>query len=210
MARGFEVMKYLYDLIKLNLVIIILALLAAFAIQANAGVKADRYKSVIAQKLAEKLRVDLSDQTVEVKLNDVRDNEISNTRAAFDGKALAVVTKDKTELPFQFTARINLNNQQIEDISYRFTEAEEIFAPSIAENNLMQELMTKISKDYDTTNIVISIDGFDTAQLTSNETKYEGIGEVRIGDLEWLKIKFNVVLDSQAQTATRVLYEVQK
>lgn len=203
-------MKYLYDLIKLNLVIITLALLAAFAIQANASVKTDRYKTAIVQKLTEKLRVDLSDQTVQIKLNDVRDNEISKSQAAFDGKALAVVTKDKTELPFQFTALINLNNQSVEDISYRFVEAEEIFAPSIAENDLMQELMTKISKDFDTTNIVISIDGFDTAQLTSNETKYEGIGEVRIGDLEWRKIKFNVVLDSQAKTATQVLYEVQK
>ena len=208
-------MKYLYDLIKLNLVIIILALLAAFAIQANGSVKADRYKSAITQKLTEKLRVDLSDQTVQVKLNDVRDNAISNSEAAFDGKALAVVTKDKTALPFQFTAKVNLNNQQIEDVSYQFVEAEtvedvSVFAPSIVENNLMQGLMTKISKDFDTTNIVISIDGFETAQLTSVETKYEGVGEVRIGDLEWRKIKFNVVLDTQAKTATRVVYEVQE
>ncbi len=203
-------MKYLYDLIKLNALIIILALLAAFAMQANASVKTDRYKTAIVQSLTEKLRADLSDQTVVVKLNDVRDNEISKSEAAFNGKALAVVTKDKTALPFQFTARINLNNQQIEDVSYQFVEAEEVFAPSLAESNLMQELMTKISKDYDTTNIVISIDGFDAAQLTANETKYEGIGEVRIGDLEWRKIKFNVVLDSQGKTATQILYEVQK
>ena len=205
-------MKYLYDLIKLNVVIIILALLAAFAIQASASVKTDRYKTAIVQKLTEKLRVDLSDQTVQVKLNDVRDNEVSKSQAAFDGSALAVVTKDKTALPFQFTARVNLNNQSIEDITYQFveSEADEAFAPSIAESNLMQELMTKISKDYDTTNIVISIDGFDSAQLTATETKYEGIGEVRIGDFEWRKIKFNVVLDLQAKTATQVLYEVQK
>lgn len=205
-------MKYLYDLVKLSFVIVILALISAFAIQANAGVKADQYKSAIAQRLTEKLRVDLSDQTVEVKLNAVRDNEISKSEAAFDGKALAVVKNDKTQLPLQFTAKVNLNSKQIEDISYKFveSEAEEVFAPSIAESNLMQELMSKISKDYKTTNIVISIDGFDTAQLTSSETKYEGIGEVRVGDLEWRKIKFNVVLDSQTNTATRVLYEVQE
>lgn len=203
-------MKYLYDLIKLNVVIIILALLAALAIQANASVKTDRYKTAIVQKLTEKLRVDLSDQTVQVKLSDVRDNEISKSRSAFDGKALAVVTKDKTELPFQFTAKVNLNSQSVEDVSYQFVDAEDAFAPSAAESSLMQELMTKISKDYETTNIVISIDGFDAAQLTSNETKYEGIGEVRIGDFEWRKIKFNVVLDLQAKTATQVLYEVQK
>ena len=70
--------------------------------------------------------------------------------------------------------------------------------------------MTQISKDYSTTNIVISIDGFDAARLASNQTKYEGTGEVRIGDFEWRKIKFNVVLDSQSQTATKILYDVQK
>ena len=203
-------MKYLYDLIKLNILIIILALLFACAIQANASVKVDRYKTAIVQKLTEQLRADLADRTVEVKLNDVRDTEISKSRVDFNGKALAVVINDKTELPFQFTAQVNLSNQIIEDVSYQFIEANSEFAPSLAEDNLMKGLMNEISKDYKTTNIVISIDGFDAAQTTNFQTKYEGIGEVRIGDFEWRKIKFSVVLDSKNGTATRVLYDVQK
>jgi hypothetical protein len=204
-------MKNQYGFRKLNIIIIILAVVAAFSIEANASVKADRYKTAIVQKLTEKLRVDLSDQTVEIKLNDVRSgNEISNARVDFDGKALAVVRDDKTELPFQFTAHVNLAKQSIENIDYKFVEAETEFAPSAAEDNLMKGLMTQISKDYDTTNIVISIDGFDAAKTTSNQTQYEGTGEVRIGDFEWRKIKFNVVLDSQSQTATKILYDVQK
>lgn len=212
MARGFEVMamKYLYDLIKLNIVIIVLALLFAAAIQANGGVRADRYRTVITQKLTEKLRVDLADQSVEVKLNTLDEKEISKTLADIDGNALAVVINDKTALPFQFTAKVNLNDQIVDDIAYRFVDAEADFAPEAAEASLMKELMTKISKDYETTNIVISIDGFDSAALTPAVTKYEGIGEVRIGDFEWRKIKFNVVLDSQNHTATKVLYTVQK
>ena len=204
------VTKSLYDLIKLNIVIVVLALLAAAAIQASGSVRTDRYQAAITQKLTEKLRVDLADQSVQVKLNTVSEKEISNTLADFDGQALAVVVNDKTELPFQFTAKVNLNNQNIEAIEYKFVETEAGFAPSAAEDSLMKELMTKISKDYDTTNIVISIDGFDTAKLTTSETKYQGIGEVRIGDLEWRKIKFDVVLDSQNSTATKVLYSVQK
>lgn len=209
-ARGFEVMKNIYDLIKINIIIIILALLTASVIQANGSVKVDRYKTAIVQKLTEKLRADLADQSVEVKLNAVSDNEISKSEVDFNGRALAVVINDKTELPFEFTAKVNLNNQNIEDVSYQFIAAESEFAPSLAEDKLMKELMRKISKDYATTNIVISIDGFETARLTSNETKYEGIGEVRIGDFEWRKIKFNVVLDLQNQTANRILYDVQK
>ncbi len=204
------VMKYLYDLIKLNIIILVLALLAAAAIQASGAVKADRYQAAITQKLTERLRVDLADQSVEVKLNSVNEREVSNASADFDGQALAVVVNDKTALPFQFTAKVNLNNRNIETVEYRFVDAEAEFAPAAAEDSLTKELMSKISKDFDTTNIVISIDGFDTAKLSTSETKYEGIGEVRIGDIEWRKIKFDVVLDSQNNTATKVLYTVQK
>jgi hypothetical protein len=204
-------MKNRYNLKKLNIVVIVLALFGAAAIETHANVKIDRYKNAIVQKLTEKLRVDLADGTVEVKLaKEIRDNAISKSEIDFDGRALAVVKADKTELPFQFTAKVNLNNQNIEDVTYQFVADTSEFAPSLAEDNLMKVLMAKISKDYETTNIVISIDGFDAAALTSNETKYEGLGEVRIGDLEWRKIKFNVVLDSKEQTATKILYDVQK
>jgi hypothetical protein len=203
-------MKNQYGFRKLNIIIIVLAVFGTAAMQANANVKIDRYKTAIVQKLTEKLRVDLADQTVEVKLNNVRDNEISKNQLDFDGKALAVVRNDKTELPFQFTAQVNLAKQSIESVEYKFVEAEAEFAPSAAEDSLMKGLMTQISKDYSTTNIVISIDGFDAAKASANQTKYEGTGEVRIGDFEWRKIKFNVVLDSQSQTATKILYDVQK
>ena len=209
-VRGFEAMNILYNLIKINIIIIVLAILAAAAIQANGSVRTDRYKTALVEKLTERLRVDLADQSVKVKLGSVRDNEVSKSRVNFNGQAFAVVINDETELPFRFTANVNLSNRNIENIDYQFIETASEFAPSVAEDSLMKELMTKISRDFETTNIVISIDGFDTARLTPNETKYEGIGEVRIGDFEWRKIKFNVVLDSQNKTATKVLYDVQK
>lgn len=205
----FEVMKITYDLVKLNLLIIILALVAAASIQANGAVKADRYKSAIVQKLTEKLRADLSDNTVQIKLNDVRDREISASRVDFDGKALAVVVDDKTALPLEFTAQVNISSHNIEDVSYKFVEAASEFAPAAIEFNLMEDLMAQIRKDYNTTNIVIAIDGYDASQIAPGLTKYEGIGEVRIGDLEWRKINFNVVLNAQDANATQVLYEFQ-
>lgn len=202
-------MKNQYGFKKLNIIIIVLAVIAAFSTESNASVKADRYKNAIVQSLTEKLRVDLSDSNVRVKLSDVRDNEVAKNRIDFNGNAFAVVIDDKTELPLQFTAQVDVDRQKVEDVSYRFVETESEFAPTLAEDNLMKSLMTQISKDFDTTNIVISIDGFETAQLTANETKYQGIGEVRIGDFEWRRINFNVVLDSQNATATKILYEVQ-
>jgi dipeptidyl aminopeptidase/acylaminoacyl peptidase len=202
-------MKNQYAYRTLNFFVVALAIFSAFSIQSHAKVNVERYRDAIVQKLNEKIRTDLSDNTVEVKLNEIKDREISDARVDFDGKALAVVKNDKTELPFQFTAQIDLKNHNIDDVVYQFVEAASEFAPSAIEYNLMEDLMGKISKDYNTTNIVISIDGYDSSQITQNLTKYEGIGEVRIGDLEWRKINFNVVLDSQNATATQVLYEFQ-
>jgi len=140
----------------------------------------------------------------------VQNSDISKGAIDFDGTALVIVKNDKTELPFQFTAKVNLNNKIVEDVSYKFVEETSEFAPGIAEDSLIRELLTAISKDHKTTNIVIAIDGFETSRLTSNQTKYQGSGEVRIGDFEWRRINFNVVLDSQNQTVTKVLYELQK
>jgi hypothetical protein len=209
-------MKNQYGFRKINFLILSLIALAIFSVQAkpndsiNVSLKIDRYRSAIVQKLTEKLRVDLADNNVEVKLNNVQNNEISKSQIDFDGNALAVVKNDKTELPFQFNAKVNLTNQSVEEINYKFVEATPEFEPSMVEGSLMKELMAQISNDYKTTNIVIAIDGFEAAKITSNETKYEGIGEVRIGDFDWRKVKFNVVLDSQNQTATKISYEVQK
>ncbi len=209
-------MKYQHTFKRFNLTILALIAFAAFSIEAkantnnNAGLKIDRYKNAIIQKLTEKLRVDLADNNVEVRMNDVRNNEISNSRINLDGEALAVVKDDKTELPLQFTAKVNLNRQSVEDVDYKFVEAAPQFAPDEVQGSLMTTLMTQISKDYKTTNIVIAIDNFDTSEVKSGQTKYEGTGEVRIGDFEWRRINFNVVLESQNQTATKILYEVQK
>ncbi len=209
-------MNYQHTFKKINLTILALMVFATLSINAkannatNAGLKIDRYKNAIIQKLAEKLRVDLADPNVEVRMNDVRNNEISSTRLNFDGEALAVVKDDKTELPLQFTAKVNLTNQSVEDVDYKFVESSPEFAPSDVQGNLMTNLMTQISKDYKTTDIVIAIDNFDTSKTSSDQMKYEGTGQVRIGDFEWRTINFNVVVDSQTQTATKVVYSVQK
>lgn len=190
-------------------IIIFVITLAMSAAQVNASVKTDHYRNAIVQKLTQQLRTDLSVKNIQVKLNDIRDSEISNSRINFNGKALAVVINDKTSLPFEFSAQVNSRSQNIEGVTYQFVNENTDFAPVAAEDMLMKQIMTQISKDYKTTNIVISIDGFDASQLNSNQTKYNGYGEVRIGE-QWKKINFNVVLDSQNQTADKISYEVQK
>lgn len=201
---------------KIAFVLAVLFLFSPFSTDArpkgtgHTGIKIDRYKTMIAQKLTEKLRVDLSDQTVSVKLRDIKNSQIAENQINFNGDALAVVKDDQTQLPFHFEAQVNPANEDVEDVSYRFVEDVSEFANAFAEDYLMKELMAKIGRDYKTTNIVLSIDGFETVKLPTQQTKYQGIGEVRIGDFEWSKIKFDVVLDSQDRTATKILYEIQK
>ncbi len=42
------------------------------------------------------------------------------------------------------------------------------------------------------------------------QKQFAGIGEVRIGDFVWHKIKFDVVLDTENKLATKVVYKVEK
>jgi hypothetical protein len=46
--------------------------------------------------------------------------------------------------------------------------------------------------------------------ITFNQKKFTGVGEVRIGDPVWSKIKFDVVFDTETQTADRIIYKVEK
>jgi hypothetical protein len=177
----------------------------------KASLKADEHKAAIIETLAQKLRADLTDENVFVKINSLKDYEISGKQISFEGAAVAIVKTDNAELPLEFKAKLNLVNQGVEDLSYKFVESVPAdFAAAVAEDNMKQELMARIGEDFQTTNIVLSIDGFDRTQISSNQTKYQGNGEVRIGDFEWSKIKFEVVIDSQYNTATKILYDIQK
>jgi hypothetical protein len=196
--------------IILIVTVFLFANLTAEAADAGASGAADRFKTMVAQKLTERLRADLSAQSVDVRIERLQNEAVSPSEISLDGRAVALVKEDKTALPLEFNAKINPETENLDDISYAFVESPSEFGPSATESSLMKNLMTEISKDYETKNIVISIDGFDAAKLSTNETQYEGIGEVRIGDLEWSKIKFNIVLDSQGRRATKILYEVRK
>ena len=77
------------------------------------------------------------------------------------------------------------------------------------EEFLMKELMKQIRADYKTDNIVIALDGVENNTIFSGKKEFTGIGEVRIGDLEWNKTKFAVEVDTKGK-ATKVAYDVKK
>ncbi len=165
---------------------------------------------LVEQNLSRKLQSDLANDNVNVKLNNIEGREISKDEVGLTGDALCVLTEDNRRLTIKFEVSVNPVNQSVTDVKYDFVSTESEFAPSKNEEVLMKELMKQISRDYKTQNIVIAIDGFENVGNTNGERKLSGVGEVRIGDMVWNKIKFDVVLDTQTQQANKIVYKLEK
>lgn len=187
----------------LVLVICLISATGAFALS-------EKNQLLVTQNLAKKLQSDLGNENVTVKLNKLKENAISKSELDLTGEAICVLTTDNRQLPIAFEVKVSTINQSVIDVKYDFIEAVSEFAPSRNEEILMQELMKQISRDYKTRNIVIAIDGFENVGNTLNGKKFLGVGEVRIGDMVWNKIKFDVELDEQTQKANKVIYKVEK
>lgn len=173
-----------------------------------AATNAERNHRLVTQKLAQKLKADLSNEAAIVKLKKVEQYKISRSEIGLTGDAVCIT--GETQLPLKFEVKINSPKQIISEISYNFVEEVAAnYAPSSEEEFLMKELMSKISRDYKTTNIVIAIDNYENVGVVDNEKKLLGVGEVRIGDMVWNTIKFDVSLDAGTNKARKVSYKVE-
>jgi hypothetical protein len=168
-------------------------------------------QSLVINNLQKKLKTDLANETVSVKLKTVEEYRISKNRVGFKGNGFCVIDGENNNLPMTFDVKVNPNNLSVTEIKYDFAELTEAseYAPSSSEEFLSKELMSKISRDYKTQNIVISIDGIEDVSNVTNRREFTGVGEVRIGTLVWNKIKFDVVVDDATNKATKVVYKIE-
>lgn len=192
-------------------VICILAFSSVFAANTKDVVKvnlnAKRTSSLVVENLTKILKADLVQENLSLQIANIEQTGISNNEVKLSGEATCILPIEKTQLPIKFEATVNLTKQSIDDLHYTFVESE--YAPTSEEEILMKELMKQISRDYKTQEIVIAIDNFESSSATDNKTQYKGVGEVRIGEFEWSKINFDVVLGSE-KSASKVLYKLQK
>ena len=163
---------------------------------------------LIAQNLSEKLQNDLGSKDVRVKLNKVKEYKISKSEIKLSGDAVCLLTTDNRELPILFNVKLDTVNQSITEVKYDFVAAD--YNPNANEEVLMKILMSKISRDYKTENIVIAIDAVENIASSDGENKFLGVGEIRVGDLVWNRIKFDVVLDEKTQKANKIVYKIEK
>ena len=166
----------------------------------------------IAKNLSVRLQNDLADSSAFAKLINVKEHKISENQIAVTGDAVCVLGDYTNQLPIRFDAKINSIEQTIYDIEYKFVSSEITpdFAPTSMKELLTKELMKQIGKDYNTENIVIAIDDFEDVSMLNNRNEMTGVGEVRIGDFVWNKIKFVVTLVNENQSLNRVVYKIEK
>lgn len=167
--------------------------------------------SLLVSHLNARLKTDLSENNVSVKLSNVKQHKISKSEVEIKGDGLCLLTAENNQLPIRFEAKINVAQNKVSDINYDFVETENApeYVPTSNDEVLMKELMKQIGKDYDTDNIVIALDGVENNLTLSREKEFTGIGEVRIGDFQWNKFDFDIVLDANGKT-TKVTYDVKK
>jgi uncharacterized protein (UPF0216 family) len=171
---------------------------------------AEKNYSLVTENLSKKLQNDLANDNVTVKLNNVAEYKISKNEIELKGDATCTLNEKDTQLPIQFEVKVNPLNQSVINIKYDFVDTAADYNSANNEEFLMKELMKEISRDYKTENIVIAIDAVETIGNMNNEKKFLGAGEVRIGDMVWNKIKFNVVLNAQTQKASKIIYKLEK
>ena len=166
----------------------------------------DRTISAIAGNLSKKLRADLADSSVTVKISDIEKQQLSKNLVDLKGSAYCVLKSENNQLPIRFEAKINPQTQDVSDINYSFVDENAEFAPTTTEEILMKELMKKVSVDYKTASIVIAIDGFELVPSADGKA-FKGNGEIKIGEVEWSKINFDVVLDDENKPA-QIKYDI--
>lgn len=211
--RRAVVMKNFKQIYKLNLfaAIIFSFVFNAFAVPANDknafGNKSETafdYSQLI-NDLSQKLKNDLGENNLQVKIEAVEEKRLANNLVEVKGKAFCVLPKDKTQLPINFEARLDAAKTSVADVQYVFVESD--YAPSADEEILMRELMKQVSRDYKTDQITIAIDGFETSKAANNQSNLKGIGEIKIGEVEWNKINFDVVLGADKK-AKKIVYDI--
>ena len=168
-------------------------------VSAPRGISAKVYSTAV-ENLTQKLKAELVNENVMLSLTAVDQYKISRNQIGLKGEGFCILTEDNNQIPIQFDIRLNSATNTVIDIKYDFPELvnNSENAPPATEEILMQELMKQISRDYKTTNIVVSIDNFEKAAAAENQNEFSGEGEVRIGDFEWKRVNFQIQLNANS------------
>jgi hypothetical protein len=178
---------------------------------AKAILSVDETYSIAEKGLTKKMETDLVLTNIKVKFGKVERYSISKTQIGLRGEGSCQLGAEDNALPINFDVKINVNNRNIADVAYNFVEAEDANeSNSLSENEtfVTRQLLEKLKADYKTENIVVAIDYLNENQ-TIGAKAFTGAGEIRLGDMVWKKISFEIVAGSENQTNAAVKYKIQ-
>ena len=197
-----------------SLSVLVICLLSTFLLFANnkdtdiATTKnvSSKTLSIAAENLIKKLQQDLVTENVRIKFTNVTQYPISKSQIGLKGEGFCVLTKENNQLPIRFDVKVDNLRKDVLEVKYDFLQFEEAseFAPTATEEILTRELMKQISRDYNTQDVVVAIEGFEKIE----GEKILGNGEVRVSGM-WKKIKFDVALDVLKPQAKKVIYKLE-
>lgn len=169
---------------------------------------ADETYTIAARSLAKKMESDLVLSNIKVKFAKVERYAVSKSQIGIRGAGSCQLGAEDNALPINFDVKINVNNRNVADIRYNFVEAEETESNSLSENEsfVTRQLLEKIKVDFKTENIVVAIDYLNDENLSNGAKAFKGGGEVRLGDMVWKKISFEIVAEGENQV---VKYKIQ-
>jgi hypothetical protein len=215
---GFKMMtttnKY-FNHLRLLLVFFLFTISATSAaaksndVSGTSALSPDETYSIAARGLTKKMESDLVLSNIKVKFAKVERYAISKSQIGIRGAGSCQLGAEDNALPIHFDVKINVNNRNIADVRYNFVEAEEtVETNSLSENEsfVTRQLLEKIKADFKTENIVVAIDYLNDKNLENGAKAFTGAGEVRLGDLVWKKISFEIVAEGESQV---VKYKIQ-
>lgn len=202
------------------LVVFFLFIFGATAASANpkdvtapkALLSADETYSIAVRGLTQKMETDLVLTNIKVKFVKAEHYAISKSQIGIRGTGSCLLgTAEDNALPIHFDVKINVNNRNIAEVAYNFVETAEDASESdtLSENEtfVAQQLMEKFKADFKTENIIVAIDYLNEKQ-TGGAKAFTGEAEVRLGDMVWKKISFEILAGSENQTQTAVTYKI--
>lgn len=178
----------------------------------GAKLSAREVYSIAEKVLTKKMETDLVLNGVKVKFSKVESYTLPNSTIGLRGEGNCQLGAEDNPLPIHFDVKINAANRSATEVNYNFVEASETneSAMSEVETVVTHSLMEKIKADYKVENIVIALDYVNEASSSvSTEKTLTGAGEIRLGDMVWKKITFDVIVDNQNTSAAKVKYQIQ-
>jgi hypothetical protein len=181
---------------------------------AKALLNTEETYSIAARGLTRKMETDLVLSNIKVKFIKVERYEISKSQIGLRGEGACQLSAEDNALPIHFDVKINAAVRNVVEVAYNFVEAEETNeadSTALSENEtfVTRQLMEKIKADYKTENIVVAIDFLNDRNSDDGAKTFTGAGEVRVGDLIWKKISFEIVAGSESQNGAAVKYKIQ-